>query len=435
MASDSLTNHHVMDRPLPAAVIASFRDATAPRHRARLRQFSAQGWQRNFRWLDASGLALYFLQRLRALEIEDAVPEPVLSQLEQRHADNEQRTATLFEEVVRINALFRQAGVRYVNLKGFTLVPDFCPDLSLRYQSDCDFLIANADAARCETVLHELGYSTIAANDHVIELKTDAGRTPPLRDLYKAKPQRSVELHRCDSASSDRHPNLLKRSRLVTIKDHAYPALSPDDLLLSQALHLFRHLRSEWTRISWLLEFRHFVLRHSADITFWQEVLPRATEDRQLRIAMAAIVKLSQRTFGRFASEPLTDWSCRHLPGPVGLWIDHFGDDLVMTDFPGSKLYLLLEQALDGAQTSAALRKRLFPRRAPAPIVAPPALGFRPRMAAAVSRWGYFFFRLRFHITAGMRYVVASWRWKRLHKSVQRITDYTAASCATNTVK
>ena len=66
-----------MDRQLAAAVIATFRDADAAQHKERLKRFSARRWQRNFRWLDASGLALYFLQALRTRNIEDAAPADI----------------------------------------------------------------------------------------------------------------------------------------------------------------------------------------------------------------------------------------------------------------------------------------------------------------------------------------------------------------------
>lgn len=145
-----------MDRELAAAVIATFRATDAPHHRQTLRAFAAHRWKHNFHWLDASGLALYFLQKLRTLEIKDAVPESVLSQLERRQADNEQRTASLFDEFVRLNTALTGGGLPYANLKGFTYIPDYCPNPSLRYQMDCDFLIEERDATRCCDILRSL---------------------------------------------------------------------------------------------------------------------------------------------------------------------------------------------------------------------------------------------------------------------------------------
>src|SRR5579862_2735954 len=275
-----------MDRQLAATVIATFRDTDAARQEERLKRFATRRWQRNFRWLDASGLALYFLRTLRTRNLDDCVPAPVLYQLEQRYDSNQQRTAFLFEEFERINTAFREAVVEYVNLKGLTLLPDYCPDLSLRYQMDCDFLVAKRHAPQCAGVLASLGYAQIAANDHVMEFKTDNGRTPQMRDLYKPRPQKSVELHLCDEGRMDSHPDLLRRSCMRTTNGYSYPALSPEDMFLSQVLHLYRHFRSEWTRISWLLEFWRFVSGHVEDDALWQQVGARAEHDHDCALAL-----------------------------------------------------------------------------------------------------------------------------------------------------
>ena len=401
-----------MNRQLSAAVLATFSDAERADHYRCLRRFSARQWQQSFHWLDASGLALYFLQRLNSLDATDAVPDSILSQLHERYRDNQRRTAALFEEFAALNIAFREAGLGYVNLKGFTLAPDYCPDLSLRCQMDNDFLMERRDAMRCREVLTGRGYRMIAANPQVMEFKTDVGCTPRIRDLYKPRPEKSVEVHLCDRARADRDPSLLRRMRLIEIRENKYPSLCAEDMFLSQAFHLFRHLRSEWTRISWLLEFRHFVMTRDGDTEFWKVARERATQTPGAALAVGIAVRMAEKAFGEFAPLELASWSCSRLPGQVDRWIACHGKEVLQSDFPGSKLYLILDGAIGGEQTSA-IRRRLFPRRTPAPIVAAPARGFGPQLLAARSRCYYFLFRLRFHMTAGSRYFLASWRWKR----------------------
>ena len=403
-----------MNRQLSASVIATFRDAACVDHYRRLQSFSARQWQRSLHWLDASGLALYFLQRLNALDIADAVPGTVRSQLHERHRNNQLRTAVLFEEFVAINSAFCDAGLRYVNLKGFTLVPDYCPDLSLRCQMDHDFLIERCDATRCREVLTERGYRMIAADPHVMEFKTDMACTPSIRDLYKPRPEKSVEVHLCDSERPEFALSRLDRACFVSVQSTLYPSLSEEDNFLAQACHLFRHLRSEWTRISWLLEFRRFVITRYAETAFWDTARERAAQTPGAAVAVGISIRMAEKAYGEFAPLELTSWSCSQIPAQVERWIECHGDDVLLADFPGSKLYLILERAIDSEQTSSTIRRRLFPRHAPAPIVAAPAPRLWHRLLAASSRCSYFLFRLQFHVAAGFCYFVASWRWKHL---------------------
>lgn len=408
-----------MNRRLSAAVLATFCDADSTYLRQQLRRFTSKQWQENLPWLDASGLALYLLDRLRSLELDDAIPGPILSQLEQRQADNKQRTTFLFEEFVRINAAFRAAGLRYVNLKGFTLVPGYCPDLSLRCQMDFDFLISEPEAQECRNILRALGYSLMASNGHVMEFKSNAGSVPHIRALYQPRPQRVVEVHFCDDSRFEFQPTLLDRSVNLTLGRIDYPALAPEDMFLCQASHIFRHIRSEWTRVSWLLELRHFITAHFEDAGFWSNLRERAEQEPGAALAVAVALRLAETAFGNFAPHELRGWASGSLPATVALWIDHYGDDVLLARFPGGKLYLILERELDGSrEMSRTIRRRLLPMRGPARVTtADMDLGTRFKVHR-FQLW-YFFFRLRFHLAQTPRYLLEAWRWKRLSSGLR----------------
>jgi hypothetical protein len=420
-----------MDRQLSTAVLATFRDSDATRHRASLQTFSARRWTRSLHWLDASGLALYLLDRLQSLAIHDALPDPILNQLQQRHADNRQRTESIFGEFLRINAAFSAAQLRYVNLKGFTLAPEYCPDLSLRYQMDCDFLVDNSDAARYTEALSSLGYALIAATDKVMEFKTDVGHTPDIADLYKPRQQRSVELHLSDNQRSDLRPELIEHSRLLRFGDCSYPALSAEDMFLAQAHHIFRHVRSEWTRISWLLEFKQFIMSRRHDTGFWASIQTAIERDTDSALALAVAARLTERAVGEVPFDQPAGAIVSQMPSPVALWLECFSEDILFAEFPGSKLYLILEQVLEN--DGASPLRRLFPMRLPAPIVAAPVSGFFHGLRALISKSSYFFFRLRFHLFATSRYFVGFWQWKRLLKArLPKDMPYGRADCAAN---
>jgi hypothetical protein len=420
-----------MNRQLSAAVLATFRDADPTHLRQQLRRFSSRQWQENFPWLDASGLALYLLDRLRSLELDDAIPTSILFQLEQRHADNKRRTTSLFEEFVRINAAFRAAGLEYVNLKGFTLVPGYCPDLSLRCQMDFDFLVGELEAQQCQDLLRTLGYSLMASNGHVMEFKSHAGSVPHIRALYKARPQRVVEVHFCDDSRFEFQPSLLERSVNLTLDGIGYPALASEDMFLCQGSHIFRHIRSEWTRASRLLEFRNFITTHFEDAGFWNNLRERAMQEPGIPLAVGAALRLAEKAFGDFAPHELRDWAAGSLPATVALWIDRYGDDVLLARFPGGKLYLILERELDSSQEmSRTIRRRLLPMRGPGRVTRAD-MSLATRFKAHRFQLWYFFFRLRFHLAQTPRYLLEAWRWKRLSSGLRGLDSSVAQAAPT----
>ena len=402
-----------MERTFAKAVIATFRNTDVAEHKLRLQQFSARQWSSNLRWLDASGLALYFLQRIKRLGIEDAIPETMLHNLNERCSQNARRTDDLFHQLLRVNSALQKAGIECANLKGFTLVPDYCPDASLRLQVDCDVLIDRGDEPGCREALSRLGYFVVAASDRVIEFKTDVGSTPNLRDLYKAKPQRGVEVHLCDNRGDGDKRSLLSGIRHLELRGHQLPALSREDMFVLQASHVLQHLRSEWTRVSWLLEFHHFLTEHRNDEPFWRAIRERVGSNDRAALAIGVAMHVAQRIFGCAGINHLASYFVHRVPSPASLWIDCYGERAVLTEFPGNKLYLLLEQALASQATETKLFRRLVPLRAPAPVVTAPPAGLSLRLRGLAFRCRYFLFRLRFHIIATTQYLAEARRWRR----------------------
>jgi hypothetical protein len=388
-----------------------------------LRVFTENDWQRNFLWLDASGLALYFVDRLDKYGWWDAIPFSILKRLQQNLADNRERTASLFAEMAEINKRFQKLGVSFANLKGLSLTPESVPDPALRCQLDLDFIVATGQASIARQVLTEMGYCLSAANRGAWEFKAGSSEVATIKDLYKIKPQRSVELHLVDTAGNavplrtSTWSGQLQRAVVRPVLGVLMPTLSPADQFLNQALHLFGHLRGEFTRTSWGLEFARHLRSRGDDAAFWREVEELAFEVPEAATALGVTILLVEQVFGPAAPDALRRWTVDQLPAPVARWARMYGRRVMLADFPGNKLYLLLENELSPRRSDArqASLKRLLPLRLPPMITrGEPGERLSTRLRRYMAQTRFVLFRLHFHVVQGARYSLESFRWRWL---------------------
>ncbi|HZL25138.1 MAG TPA: nucleotidyltransferase family protein [Acidobacteriaceae bacterium] len=409
-----------MHRPLADTILATFHLPPAENPGARLASFSTDAWAATYRWLDASGLAVYFLDRVKTLGLETSLPATVLQRLERNLSDNRERTADNFAELARINRALTASGITFVNLKGISLVPHACADPALRLQFDLDLLIEMRQIQSCAVTLAALNYVLTAVSGSVWEFKAGASTLPSVDDLYKPKPQRCVEIH---FAPSQAAPELAARREWSTWQEFSFPVLSEPERFTAQAAHVLKHMRGEWIRLSWLLEFRHSVLHWKDDRAFWQQVREQAAADRELQTAIGAAIALTTIAFGSFAPEELTAWAVDALDPRLQLWLDRYGRQSIMADFPGTKLYLLQPDAspATGAAQRRAKRHRLLPlHNAPRIVYGAAGPGIAPRLRGWSAQMSFFLFRLRFHFVEGWRYLLEAPRWKKIVATAQQ---------------
>src|SRR5947209_4605340 len=82
---------------LKRAIIAVFAAADDELPRL-LNGYSDGDWARVMWWLDVSGMALYLLHRIRVARAENSLPALVRGSLEERQANNIERTQSLLKE-------------------------------------------------------------------------------------------------------------------------------------------------------------------------------------------------------------------------------------------------------------------------------------------------------------------------------------------------
>lgn len=401
------------------AVLRAFSEPTTDL--SRLHRLSRKEWGKLLRWLDMSGLALYFFDRVTELGRCDVFPPEVSSALRQRLSDNTERTRGMLTEQTAIQRGFQSEGLSYALLKGFSLWPSSVPRPELRSQLDLDFLVAEQGAPAARQVLEGRGYRLHAVSGKSWEFKAKESDRMSLKDLYKDLPGRTVELHMETKAS--KATSLLSRVDTRSLGGICTPVLTPPALLLGQGLHLYKHVSGESARAAHLVEFYRHVVARRADETFWSELRLLAEENRRATIALGVVTLLITRLMGSFAPEELSRWTVDCLPPAVRLWVKLYGHRSVLPGFPGTKLYLFLEKELEhcGVPAARSVRRSLLPRTLPPALVHPaPNERLSARLRRYQTQLWFITFRLRFHAVEGLRYAYESQRWRRRLKGLSR---------------
>ena len=396
---------------LKEAVFASFTES-APSLRARLGEFTACDWSRAKFWLDVSGLALYFLDRLTALELEECIPSFMLHQLRQDLRDNRERTQMLLAEAQLVNEKLRRVGIDFAFLKGITLPPESVPAISLRNQMDLDILTRERNAPVVRACLGAMGYELDAVSGLTWEFKAGPSGMSSLKNLYQVRPERTLEVHLLPQSNDHGVPDRLSRTGSDKKKSGMVASLAAADTFVLQGQHLFKHMCGEHTRASWVLEYWRHVCARRDDAEFWYEVEQVAKSEKAV-VAIGAATLLTTLVFGQFAPGELTRWSVDSLSPAICLWIQLYGERVLFSDTPGSKLYLLLRKQLNPHATNEH-RRLLFPIHWPQRITrAHASEDIMGRLKRLKVQTQFSARRLRFHIAEGFRLAVESPRWER----------------------
>ena len=401
------------------AVLLTFCDPL-PEQCSRLFNLSTKEWRGLLYWLDFSGLALYFLDRLAELDLCDLLPPAVFTRLQLNLIDNTERTRSMISESIAIQQEFQEARLLYANLKGLSLWPSSVPKSELRSQFDLDFLVGEQGAADARVILERRGYRLYAISGRSWEFKLNEKPGLSLKDLYKNLRSYGVELHIEPSIGSSSSP----LGRLETRELHGMnmPVLSPVDLLLGQGLHVYKHICGEFSRVSHLLEFRRHVLARRDDGAFWDRLQWTARENPRASLGLGAVTFLISHLMTDFAPDALTGWTVRRLPHTVRLWLEVYGHRIVLGSYPGTKLYLLLQRELEsgGIPVKRSFRQALLPSRLPPPVIrAFPNESISVRCSRYRMQLELILLRLRFHIVEGLRYALESNRWQRMKRITQ----------------
>jgi len=386
-----------------------------PQDCSRLQTLSLREWLKLLRWLDVSGLALCFYDRISEAGRMELLPTPIAAGLELRLEENTLRTQSMLAESIAIQRDFQNAGLSYAILKGLSFWPNSVSRPELRSQFDLDYLVAENDVPEARRILASRGYRLYASNGRSWEFKRNEKPGVTLKDLYKDTGSFRVELHTQPTGAGLVSP--LETLEWRDFSGFAMPVLSPVDLLLGQGMHAFKHICSEYVRASHLLEFRRNVLFLRNEQAFWAELRERAHRYPRAAMGLGNVTFLITQVMGEFAPESLTSWTADQLPAPVKLWVTTYGDRAVLGNVSGSKLYLLLNRELDQPvrSTRRPIWRSLFPPCLPPSVIrAFPNDSLSVRLGRYRMQIGLICSRARFHFIEGLRLAHEAYRWRRL---------------------
>jgi hypothetical protein len=431
-----------VERTVAEAVVnfLSFSGETSA-HVGELAGFHDREWRQAVSWLHDAGLALYLLQKLKQENITNILPSAILSRLEENLAANRRRVVYMARQFEFLNQKFNAAGVRYAAVKGFSLVPQFCPDASLRHQSDFDYLVGHQSLLVAQTVLEEAGYflSKHKTNEFVFLMPSRA-IPPPDDEQYEAHAPHAVEL-RVAFWDSDVHGVFLTGPRFSVDntktqrwQDSVFPALPEEDAFLLQVIHAFNHVLTGGVRMAWLYEIGYFLNQRSTDEWLWQRVERRIGENALLREIVIVVAELSAHFFKAPLPAKSIIWAQKPDPA-VRIWIKNYARTWVFAKnrvdqlglFSAAKVVLFLHQQYlpDAGVRRHQMRIRLLPweqffRRAGSITgkSSANAGGRRRQLKHALIRF-------LFHATAGLRYLWEIPRWRRLNKATARLSSST----------
>jgi hypothetical protein len=426
--------------------------------RASLSAFHERQWEHTFQWLENRNLALYLLQRLRDTHDDRKLPPAALSRLQQNYSNNRLRVDEMASTFAQVNEKFRQAGVNYAVVKGFSLVPGFCPDAYLRQQSDLDYLVDEPSLPIAQQALGDLGF--FLNKDDPAGMEWSFARGPishsfDSTEQYEGKGRYVIELH-LGFWSSDEHGIDIAGTEFSPSQsvDHEwrgmrFPALPEEDAFLLQVMHTFQHLLIGYVKTSWLYEIAYCLHRRSNDTSFWQRVERRAEADVRLTHLVAIIAALASGFFQAPLPAIIRTWKA-NLPPAVEVWLENYGWQVAFQEIPVCELGLLPTSRLalflhweflpDAKRRRDLLRRRLLPWSGRPSITRlicnRPSTLLGPRIGGLLrevwSRWRRpaVFHLVVYYAGSGLRYLceIPRWWWLNRSRAVPQVQEIPTGS-------
>jgi Uncharacterised nucleotidyltransferase len=190
---------------------------------------------------------------LKAPELRDAVPKPVLMQLMQSYMYSLRRNTVLYKTLGTVLKETYAAGIYPVLWKGIVLADQMYPDIAVRMIGDIDWAIAPHELQVVERIFTDLEF----------ELKPELSTTDAV--YFKGKDHVFFDVHhRVRLFEGKEHLSL---TAMITPRMVGLPSLhvlEPNAMLTHLTVHLKGHSSETGPMLFWVLDFV-FLLRQWGD--------------------------------------------------------------------------------------------------------------------------------------------------------------------------
>jgi putative nucleotidyltransferase-like protein len=388
---------------------------------AELARFGLGDWQRSMFWLDASGLALLFEERIRRQQLSGFIPASIQARLRRAADHNQQRTQAMLAEFARLVAALEEARIQFAVLKGFSLVPDYCSNPALRLQVDFDFLLRPEQMDNVAAVMQRLKYRLVSRLPFEVQFASGNPAPRPHSELYLPPSSFTVEFHFSlidrPELSMPSRADALQRRRWSGQLGLNFPVLAEDDQFIHHTMHTFQDIFLFSLRISSLMETRDFLRAKQYDDAFWRQVRGRCAEwDVQMASKLALVLALSVEVCRSGTPAALRAWTIATCSQRILLWVRCYGRRWCLHPFPGSKLSLFVaREFMDARHWSRYAWRSILP----VPSTTRSRRNQATRPAQRNRPWKYLGVRAWFHLREAARVAFELPRWAWALRSLQ----------------
>ncbi|MEI2690891.1 MAG: nucleotidyltransferase family protein [Anaerolineae bacterium] len=253
-------------------------------------------------WLRGQGLALFAFHRLQQADLLDKAPASVVIPWQEAFQQAVLATASMDWEIEAVLLALSQAGVDFIWLKGAALAYALYDNPACRLRGDLDLWIQPEQLPLAVAALASLGFQHTSKEDRPDALALLVGgeqqlmRTGSLLELIELQwPALRGEWAR-HTAAIDHRAIWQRRSRL-TIGQHRFAVMTPEDTLLHLCLHqaINHQFSAPWLRN--LLDIHLLVAAEALD---WPQIVATARRWR-LATVVWTVLELTQRLLGAAA--------------------------------------------------------------------------------------------------------------------------------------